>query len=122
MLILQKLGCEMFEWAETRVAMRETVPQRFVGYLLSAAFLWALTLSVSPQLHERIHADASRIDHTCAVTFVSSGACDHSAPPTSISSPLALIPSANISDRLGRCIKSPFLLASIFEHAPPLNS
>jgi hypothetical protein len=32
-----------------------------VGFV-SAAFLWALALSASPQLHQRFHPDANRVE------------------------------------------------------------
>ncbi len=56
----------------------------FVGVLASAAFLWTLVLSVSPQLH---------VDQFSPIS--------------------ALTP---------QWVESPFLVASIFEHAPPAHS
>jgi hypothetical protein len=87
----------------------------------SAAFLWALALSASPQLHEQLHADANSIDHSCAVTFIASGNFNHA--------PLSILISAPISYDVTRVpeltplwIQPLFLLASVFEHAPPANS
>src|SRR5713101_5533636 len=62
----------------SRPMKRSTIFRAFVAVVTSAAFLWTLTLSVSPQLHERIHPDANRVDHSCAVTFVASGNYNHS--------------------------------------------
>jgi hypothetical protein len=45
---------------------------------VSAAFLWMLMLGVSPRLHARVHSDANRIEHACAVTFVTSGSYNYS--------------------------------------------
>ena len=41
--------------------------------LLLASIFWALTLTVSPQLHEWLHPDANHEDHDCAVTLFASG-------------------------------------------------
>jgi hypothetical protein len=93
----------------------------FVAALASAAFLWALTLSVSPLWHERIHSDASRIDHSCAVTFVSSGNLNHSPVTLLISAPVP-VDEFEISELTPLWVGPIFLLASVFEHAPPVGS
>ena len=89
---------------------------------LIGAFVFAIALAASPQLHARFHSDANRTEHNCAVTMIASGSYDHatqvplvgaSAPAIQISKVLALTP---------RWVESPFLGASIFEHAPPLSS
>ena len=95
-----------------------TTTRAFVTVLASAAFLWALTLSASPQLHERVHKDANRVEHTCAVTFIASGNVDHSPAALIISRP-APIDEFTIPDLKPRWIESLFLLAAVFEHAPP---
>jgi hypothetical protein len=96
-----------------------TTPRAFVAVFLTVAFLWTLALSASPQLHERFHPDANRAEHTCAVTFVASGSYDHS-----MSVPLVAVPApschfSTIPALDPRWVQSPFLGASIFEHAPP---
>ena len=102
--------------------MRSSTSSRaFVAVLTFAAFLWTLTLSASPQLHERIHSDANRVGHSCAVTFVSSGSCDHSPITILIKAPVAL-DEFNIPELTPLWIQPLFLLASVFEHAPPANS
>ena len=50
-----------------------------VAVFVFAAFLWALALSASPQLHQRVHKDANRAEHNCAVTMIASGSYDHAA-------------------------------------------
>jgi hypothetical protein len=52
--------------------------QRVAGALLVLAVFWALTLTVSPQLHELIHPDADHEDHDCAVTLFLGGGLEHS--------------------------------------------
>src|SRR4029434_5384205 len=56
-----------------------------VATCVSAAFLWALALSVSPQLHQRFHTDANRVEHSCAATMIASGNYDHAAHPPLVS-------------------------------------
>ena len=41
--------------------------------LLVVSILWALTLTVCPELHEWVHPDADHKDHDCAVTLFSNG-------------------------------------------------
>ena len=126
MSTLEKLLAEFSHETEARGAMK-TSPRsidrdRLVAVFVSAAFLWALALSVSPQLHSRIHSDASNIEHTCAITFVASGSYEHAAHPPLVSSP---IPDAEFSDVTALVplwVQSLFLSASIFEHAPPSHS
>lgn len=98
-----------------------TSSRAFVAVIASAAFLWALTLSVSPQLHERVHSDANRADHSCAVTFVSSGNFNHTPVSILISAPVSL-DEFNVPELRPLWIGPVFLLASVFEHAPPANS
>ena len=63
--------------------------QRWTGALLVVAVLWALTLSVSPQLHELVHPDADHEDHDCAVTLFLGGGLAHSPLlPSLVAGPL----------------------------------
>ena len=96
-----------------------TSTRAFVAVVASAAFLWTLALTVSPQLHERIHRDANRIDHSCAVTFIASGKFNHSASPQLVSAPAVIDQFCSIPALTPQWVESPFLGASIFEHAPP---
>lgn len=98
-----------------------TTARASVALLALAAFFWTLTLSVSPQLHEHVHADANRIDHSCAVTFMASGSYDHSPEALHISAPVFL-DEFTLPELTPLWIGSVFLVASVFEHAPPANS
>jgi hypothetical protein len=89
-----------------------------VAIFASAAFLWALTLSASPQLHERVHRDANRTEHTCAATFIASGNYDHAPTALLIRAPVPL-GDFDIPALSPRWIQPIFLVASVFEHAPP---
>jgi hypothetical protein len=90
-----------------------------VAALLSAAFLWTLALSVSPQLHARIHADANRGDHTCAVTLIATGSYDHAAQPPPVSAPQFNVQFSKIAALRSTWVQPLFLSAHIFAHAPP---
>jgi hypothetical protein len=89
---------------------------------ISAAFLWALALSVSPHLHEHLHPDAAGPEHSCAVTMMTSGSYDHATHP-----PLLILPAptpyfSKTPALTPHWVESPFLAACIFEHAPPACS
>jgi hypothetical protein len=102
------------------VASRWDNRQRaFVGSLVTAAFVWTLVLAVSPQLHERIHPDSNRVNHTCAITLVASGSCNHSPAPLLISAPAPTIESSQPLELNSVWIQSIFLRAHLFAHAPP---
>jgi len=91
----------------------------FVAIFISAGFLYALALSASPQLHQRLHPDANRIEHNCAATMIASGSYDHASHPPLVSAD-ALVPQFSKIPALTSCwVQSPFLAACIFEHAPP---
>jgi hypothetical protein len=92
---------------------------RFAAALTVAGFAWAILLSVAPQWHERIHADANRVEHSCAVTFVASGSYEHSAQPSLVGAP-GLAPQFSEIPALRSVWVPPlFLVAHIFAHAPP---
>jgi hypothetical protein len=91
----------------------------FVAVCVSAGFLWTLALSASPQLHQRLHADANRVEHNCAATMIASGSYDHAAHPPLVNSPFLSIHFSKIPALTPQWVESPFLGACIFEHAPP---
>src|SRR5438876_11458277 len=90
-----------------------------IAVCISAAFLCALALSASPQLHQRVHPDANRVEHNCAATMIASGSYDHATHPPLVRAD-ALVPQFSKIPALTPCwVQSPFLGACIFEHAPP---
>jgi len=99
-----------------------TNTRAFVAILACAVFLWTLALSVSPQLHERLHPDANRIDHSCAVTFISSGSYNHSPVAAVIAVPVLAEQFSPAPTLTPQWVESAFLLARVFEHAPPAHS
>jgi hypothetical protein len=90
-----------------------------VAPFLCIAFLWTLALCASPQLHERIHRDANGGDHVCAVTMVASGNFNHSTCPQLVSVPDLVDQFSSIPALTPQWVASAFLLARVFEHAPP---
>jgi hypothetical protein len=94
----------------------------FIAILVSAAFVWALALSASPQLHQRFHTDANRVEHNCAATMIASGNYDHAAHPPLVSAPISAVQFSKIPALTACWVQSPFLGARIFEHAPPAHS
>ena len=94
----------------------------FIVICVSTAFLWALALSASPQLHQRVHKDANRVEHNCAVTMIASGSYDHAAHVPLVSVPVPSVHFSKIPALTPQWVESPFLGARIFEHAPPAHS
>jgi hypothetical protein len=95
---------------------------RWIAVTATAAFVWTLVVGALPVLHERLHADQSHADHSCAVTFLRSGSYHHAAAPT-------LAPSAASTGEFARIVilspcwvPSLFFAAAIFEHGPPAVS
>ncbi len=127
MSTLQKFLAEFQERTEARDAMSR-VPRLtnrgsgFVATCVAAAFLWTLALSASPQLHVRVHGDANRVEHTCAVTLITAGSYNHSAHVPLVSGLAPVIQFSKIPALTPRWVELPFLGASIFEHAPPAHS
>ncbi|HEX4638891.1 MAG TPA: hypothetical protein VH170_05335 [Chthoniobacterales bacterium] len=101
--------------------MRNSTSARaFVAVLACAAFVWTLVLSVSPQLHERIHHDANAVNHSCAVTIIASGNCDHSPVGPLLGAPAAIAPFSEPVDLKSVWVQPLCLGAHIFAHAPPV--
>jgi len=103
----------------SRFARSRNHGRAFVAALVSIGFLWALALSASPQLHQRVHKDANRVEHTCAATMITSGSYDHAVQSPLVDAPATAVQFSKIP-ALNPCwVQSPFLGACIFEHAPP---
>lgn len=93
-----------------------------VAAFVSAAFVWALALSASSQLHQRVHTDANRVEHNCAATMIASGNYNHAAQPPLVTAPVPSVQFSKIPALTLCWVQSPFLGACIFEHAPPAHS
>jgi hypothetical protein len=94
----------------------------FVTAVVFAAFSWTLVGSVSPQLHARIHADANRSDHVCAITLIASGSYEQAGQPVFVSEPEFKIHFPASVVLTSSWVKPLFFNAHIFAHAPPANS
>jgi len=103
-------------------ARTNSCARALVAALVSVAFLWTLALSASPQLHQRVHSDADRVEHNCAATMIASGSYDHAAHTPLVSAPVPAIHFSKIPALTPQWVESPFLGACIFEHAPPAHS
>src|SRR5438477_10301980 len=93
-----------------------------VATFLCLSFLWTLALSASPQLHQRIHRDANRGDHVCAVTMVASGNYNHSPSAPPLNAPVLAQQFSPTPALTPQWVESAFLFARIFEHGPPAHS
>ena len=102
--------------------MKRTALARSVAALAGAAFVWALTLSAWPTLHDQVHPDAKRADHVCAVTILASGSFEQSSTPAPITANSAHQDFESVPVLTPHWVASLFLSASIFEHAPPAVS
>jgi len=108
--------------AMSRFARSSNWGRALVAAFVSAGFLWALALSASPRLHEWTHADANRVEHTCAATMIASGSYDHASHAPLVSADVPAVQFSKIPALIPHWVQSPFLGASIFEHAPPAHS
>jgi len=116
MSILQKFLAQVGRQPQGRFAMRRTL----AGSGLLIALFCAVALSVSPQLHERVHPDANRVNHDCVVTMFASGSCEQPTDaPIAIAAPAPCY-SDFLPERLS--IFATPVERSILEHAPPANS
>jgi hypothetical protein len=115
-LIVQKSVAQRSAEREGRVAMKRIA----VHFGLIGAFLFANALSVSPQLHERVHPDANQSNHECAITLIAAGNYHHATADPLIGIPAPAIKFYDLATLDSTWVPSPFLGASIFEHAPPV--
>ena len=88
------------------------------AFWLGATLLFA----GSPQLHERLHRDASNPAHHCVVTLLGVGLCDLSEAAPLVRKPRLTAQVARLPSLTPVWVKAPFLSAAIFEHAPPALS
>jgi hypothetical protein len=103
-----------------RFSRPDNCGRALVAGFIFAAFFWALLLSTSPQLHQQVHADANRANHTCAVTLVVSGSYDHPASPALISGPSLGTDFSEAPGLSSTWVQPLILKTHIFAHAPPV--
>jgi hypothetical protein len=92
-----------------------------VATCVFAAFVWAIALSVSPQLHQRVHADSSRTEHGCAVTLIATGSYEHPVQPSPISASDFVSQFGRVPALSSTWVQPLLLKAHIFAHAPPVR-
>ena len=90
-----------------------------VASFVAAAFTLSIAIAASPELHIRIHPDANKTEHTCAATLIGSGSYDHCTPALPTVSPAAPNQLPFVASLTSQWVRSTFLSALIFEHAPP---
>jgi hypothetical protein len=103
------------------MSRREKLRAIIASGLLSA-FILALSLAASPQLHARLHADAGSPNHECAVTLIATGKYEQADAPPVFAAPQPAVQFEKIPALAPVWVAAPFLDASIFEHAPPALS
>jgi len=121
---LQKSLAEVAMRLEDRTAMSMSARsskngRTFIATCVFAAFAWALALSVSPQLHQRVHADANRVEHSCAVTAITSGSYEHAPYPLLASALQATVEFSKTPVLNSVWVRPLLLCAHVFAHAPP---
>lgn len=89
---------------------------------LLGAFVFALALAASPQLHARFHADAGSSNHECAVTLIAAGKYAQADAPPVIIAPQPAVLFEKIPSLAPVWVPARFLGSCIFEHAPPALS
>ena len=87
-----------------------------------SAFLFALALAASPQVHARFHADSGSPNHECAVTLIATGKYEQADAPPVVVVPQPAVVFEGIPSLSPVWVAAPFLGAHIFEHAPPALS
>jgi hypothetical protein len=106
-------------YAMNRFARSQNCARVCITAALFAAFSWTLLVSISPRLHGSIHHDANRSDHVCAITLIASGSYEHASQPPLITAPHFDIWFDATASLTPTWVKSLFLNAHIFAHAPP---
>ena len=91
----------------------------FVTSGMFASLFLALVFAVAPQLHERIHRDATTSQHECAVTLVASGKYQQNDAPVLVAAPQPAVQFSKTPPLQSVWVPGAFLAARIFEHAPP---
>jgi hypothetical protein len=96
-----------------------TCARALIAGVLFAAFSWTLLVSASPESHARLHPDANRTDHVCAITLLASGSYEHAGQPPVVSAPVLQSGFSGNAALSFTWVKPLFLNTHIFAHAPP---
>ena len=93
-----------------------------IATALVFAFLLALALAASPQLHARVHPDAGNVNHECVVTLIATGKYQQADVPLVVVAPQPAVHFDRLPVLTPVLVAPHFLGARIFEHAPPALS
>lgn len=93
-----------------------------IASALGLAFLFALTLAASPQLHARFHPDAGNVHHECAATLIATGKYRQADAAPVFVSPQPAIFFARLQTFVPVWVAASFQGAHNFAHAPPALS
>ncbi|MEP6955492.1 MAG: hypothetical protein ABI883_01600 [Chthoniobacterales bacterium] len=93
-----------------------------IASALGLAFLFALALAASPQLHARLHPDAGNVNHECAVTLIATGKYHQTDAVPVVVAPQPAIFFAQLQTFSPVWVAAPFQGAHVFAHAPPALS
>jgi hypothetical protein len=106
---------------QCRDAMKLRSPswRALVASGLLSAFVFALALAASPELHARFHPDASHSEHECGVTLIASGQFEQAGVAPIFVTPQLAILLPRLTTLNPVWVLAAFLGGSIFEHAPP---
>ena len=118
-LLARRARLSQAQAAMNSLARSHDSGRALVAAFISAAFLWAFALSASPQLHTRVHHDANRAEHSCAVTLIATGSYEHAAQPPLVTGPQFTSCFCRIAVLSSTWVRPLFLCAHIFAHAPP---
>ena len=86
------------------------------------AFLFALTLAASPQLHARFHADSGSANHECAATLLATGKYQQVDAPPVLVAPQPAVLFEKVPVFAPVWVAAVFSRAHVFAHAPPALS
>src|SRR5207244_13348151 len=84
--------------------------------VLTGAIVLMLSLSVAPNLHERLHPTGASL-HECAVTLIASSSCHHTAAVPLMIAPATAVQCTKIPALILQWLESPFIAACDFDHA-----
>jgi hypothetical protein len=94
------------------------IPRVALVATLLTAFVLALILAASPELHAKVHDHGGEQEHECLATIIASGGCDDSYSPLPLIVPV-LPPAMEAPAACVDHASSFYLSCRCLEHAPP---
>jgi len=118
-MLAQNASVQQARIAMKRFGRLDNGGRSLVAGFVFAALFWALALSASPQLHQRVHGDSNRVEHSCAVTLISSGSYEHASYPPLVNVPQPKVGFTKTAVTNSVWVQPLLLCAHVFAHAPP---